>query len=458
MKLDLRQIKTYTAFILLAIIFGQGVWIYNMYKTYRSQFSFAVEESIETAILKEVSSRHQQLGGTIVYAPLANSLDTARYITKTIRSQDTSFKVTQDRFDPYSDLKLVQFLLKDDLPVNLKKLDSLFRTELNLRGFSRLDTYIEYTDLKKKQIIVSSYKKAQSLNSYISSKMIPIDIFKTLGIKAYAHSSIFSILKKMFLQLVLSSILISICVFFLFAVIRTLFWKEKIELMRQDSVNAMTHEFKRPISSAIAQASLIPYYLQKGEIIKVQQYADNILLELNKLTAYTDRVQKLGSNNSSHITLSKENIVLKTFFEALAERYISIKDKRVDIKLSIFTSHINIYADLLHFSNIMENLIENAVKYSQESLSIDIDVTDKAESLVIKIKDNGFGISDIDLPHIFDKFYRSNHKESQKKVGFGLGLTYVKSLIEAHGGEIKVKSRFGLGSEFLLYFPIKNNA
>lgn len=455
MKLDLSQIKVCTVLVLLAIIFGQGVWIYNMYNTYKSQFSISVNESIETAILKEVSNRHQQLGGTIAYAPLTNSLDTARYITKTIQSQDTSFKVIQDRFDPYTDLKLIQFLLKDDLPVNLVKLDSLFRTELNLRGFPSSETYVEYTDLKNKQIIGSSYKKVQSANSFISSKTITIDIFKTLGIKAYAHSSIFSILQRMFFQLVLSSILVTICISFLFAIIRTFFWKEKIELMRQDSVNAMTHEFKRPISSAVAQASLIPYYLQKGEIAKVQQYANNILLELNKLTAYTDRVQKLSYNNRDHIDLNRENIVLKVFFETMVEKYIGIKDKLIDINLSLLTSHIYINADLLHFSNIIENLIENAIKYSEEPLLIDIDITDTSSNLVIRIKDNGFGISEGELAHIFDKFYRSNHKESQKKVGFGLGLTYVKSLIEAHAGEIRVKSKFGFGSEFLLYFPIK---
>ncbi|WP_181182380.1 sensor histidine kinase [Sphingobacterium lumbrici] len=144
---------------------------------------------------------------------------------------------------------------------------------------------------------------------------------------------------------------------------------------------------------------------------------------------------------------------LQDLFSSVVEKYRTAKDNLVKLDLSLRTKQTTIYADLLHFANIIDNLIENAIKYSNERVHIEITVTDAQDKLKITVKDDGLGILDSDLPHIFTTFYRSNDKEIQRRVGLGLGLTYVKALVEAHGGEIKVKSKFGMGSEFIVYFP-----
>ena len=108
-------------------------------------------------------------------------------------------------------------------------------------------------------------------------------------------------------------------------------------------------------------------------------------------------------------------------------------------------------ADLLHFSNVMDNLIENAIKYnSNSSVKIDIEVSDTSAGLKISVRDNGIGISSMDQKLIFDKFYRVKRNETKNKVGFGLGLTYVKSILEAHGDDIIVNSKLNEGSEFII--------
>ena len=459
MKLAHWQVRICIAITLLLIVSGQGSWIYNMYRLYEYQLSQVVNSALETAILREYSSRHEQMGGTIVSTPLTNSSDTSRHIIKTIRSADTSFQVTFDRYDPHSDTKIGQFMLKDILAVNVKKLDSIFREELALKGFLIDNTYIEYIDLTKNRILKSS-RHAQNKGHFISSDTLPIDIFNSLAITAYTHSSVTSTLQRMTIQLILSTILIAICVFLLFTVIRTFFWREKIELMRQDSVNAMTHEFKRPIAAAVTQASLIPYYLQKNQTDRVQQYADNILLELNKLTAYTERVQKLSRDSMEHIPLNKQDIVLRDFFEGIVEKYESIQEKQVQVRLFFLTLNTHIRADILHFSNIIENLIENAIKYSKETVVIEIRIAEQenTDKLEISIKDNGIGITPADVNHVFDRFYRGTDKSIQQKAGFGLGLTYVKALVEAHNGIIKVASKYGTGTEFSLFFPVNSYA
>ena len=251
MRAGLKQIRICIAFILMAIVVGQGVWIYNMHQAYQAQFYATMNQSIETAILKEISYRDEQIGGTIVYVPLTGPGDTSRYVTKTIQSADTSFQVTYDRHDPNSQTKLLQFMLKDDLPVNVNALDSLFCKELTDRQFPLAATVIEYRDLTSDNVLDRSDEQGVNKTGWLSTDIIPLDIFNTIGIRAYAEVPTLSILKKMAFQLVLSVILIAICMFFLLVVIRSFFWREKVEMMRQNSVNAMTHEFKRPISGAV---------------------------------------------------------------------------------------------------------------------------------------------------------------------------------------------------------------
>lgn len=458
MQLNTKHIRIITIIILFAILAGQAIWVYNLYEAQLRLITQVKDEALQTAILREHSYRHEAMGGTIVSNPRFHEGDTSRYITKTITLIDTSFQVQFDRYDPYGDVKLSQFILKDHLPANVTMLDSIFKKELSNRGVTEVKTFVEYIDVKNNDVLQRS-KEGESADEYTVSKLIIIDIFNTLGIKGYIQISPTAIVKAMTFQLVLTALLIIICGFFLTIIIRTFFLKEKTEQMRQDSVNTMTHEFKRPISAAVVQMALIPHYLQNGNTDKVQQYAQQSLLELQKLNTYTERIQKLSNNKRETIILKKEHINLHDFFTSLVEKYEKTEEKLVKMSLFMHTTQRTIHADLLHFANIIDNLIENAIKYSKEdAVRIDIHASDEQHKLKISVKDNGLGIAERDLPRIFQKFYRSENKNIQQKTGFGLGLTYVKALVKAHDGEIKVESKVGIGTEFILYFPMQNDA
>lgn len=454
MKLSFKQIKISITVTLLFILVGQGLWIFNMYQAYRDQWALSVSKSIEKAILREGTSRHEQLGGWISFAPLTTGTDTSRYITKTLRSQDTSFQITFDRHDPYSQNKLHQFLLKDDLPVNVHQLDSLFRLELMGYQFPLAKTGVDYIDLKTQEVLQSSNQNLGLSSEWISTDMIPIDIFEIIGIRAHAEIASLSILERMAFQLFLSFLLIAVCVFFLFTAIRTFFWKERIELMRQESISTMTHEFKRPISSAVAQVSLIPYYLEKNDHDKIIKYADNSLLELNKLTLYTDRIQRISSDVNVKLSLNKISVYLPDFLNRISEKYAVVAEKKFDLKIEVNSVLEHFTMDLLHMSNVLDNLIENAIKYSNTELSIKIDVADLKEGLIIQVKDNGIGIAKSEISKIFTKYFRSSDLRYSPQKGFGLGLTYCKLVVEEHGGSIDVESILGKGSIFSVKLPI----
>lgn len=446
--------------ILIAIITNQAIWIINMYYSYKKEIVQEMNTTVEKAIYMEVTERSEKEGGFGAFPLYPENGDTTRYIQKKIIGEDTTFVVTIDRQDPNANLKIVQYLFNETnySPININRINGLFSQEMQKGKFPVQKTYIEYYNLQADTLIESTLPV--SIISYLSSDMITIDIMNSMGIKASIENPIMSILGRMVFQLVLSILLILIAITGLFLLGRTIYVQWKQEKMRQDAINSMTHEFKRPISTAVSMISLIPYYLQKKNIEKANTYATNTLQELNKLTAYTERIQQISNNDRSTVYLNYTDIEIRPFFNAMKEKYCrSEKDKtrkQINIQLNLNTIQTHLHADLLHFSNVIDNLIENAIKYSGNMLTVILSVTDINNSLKISVKDNGIGISQSDKKYIFDKYYRSKTRFARQKTGFGLGLTYVKSIIEAHNGNIEVNSTVGEGSEFIIYLPVKN--
>lgn len=445
--------------MLLIIVGNQIFWIVNMYSSYQQELVLEIDRAIESAVYVEMTERNDDGGGFYSYRLYAG--ETERFIQREIEAVDTTYVVTIDRQDPNANLKIMQFVLKDDIPLNLDRLNQIFQEQLQTSHFPITSTYIEYFDLENNRLLDSN-EPDFNLASYTSSSLIPIDIMESIGVKAYVESSMLTILERMIFQLSLSILLICITVLGLFMLGRTIYMQWRLEKMQQDSINSMTHEFKRPISTAVSLISLIPYYVEKGRPEKVVTYAEDTLQELNKLTAYTEQIQQISNNNVATIHLSVAQIAIKPFFERLRNEYQTLLEdgtvaegakKKVDIRLSVDTARPYLQADLLHFTNVMENLIENAIKYSGESVTIDLSVTDREDWLCIAVSDNGIGISPLDKRYIFNKYYRGKSEGTSRQTGFGLGLTYVKTVIDAHNGRIELNSLLGKGSEFILLLP-----
>ena len=454
MKVNLNYIKGATLIALVVVIANQVIWIDNMYNLYERDILHLVNSSLERAVYREANSRSEKLGGTlsIFFGTLPD--DTTRFIEKKIISKDSIITVKVDRYDPNVNAKMAQTMLKDAMPLDIDKVNALFQQELSNGKYALKESYIDYIDLQTGQVI-SSNKKDNLPSTFVASNTIVIDIQGVLGVRAYVDSPALAILQRMIFQLALSIILIVIAILLIYYLLRTIYTQRKEERMRQDSINAMTHEFKRPISNAVIHLSLIPHYMERQNEKKVKEYLDNTLLELNKLTAYTERIQRISNNDKEGVSLDKSEIDIVPFFQSIRDKYTKEKDgKNVNVELDISTKEPYLYADLLHFSNVMDNLVENAIKYSKEEVNIQVCVSDISNMLTVSVKDNGLGISSIDQKYIFDKYYRSKNKAARDKIGFGLGLTYVKTIVEAHNGKIEVKSELNKGSEFIVHVPV----
>ncbi|MCD7972829.1 MAG: HAMP domain-containing histidine kinase [Candidatus Azobacteroides sp.] len=456
MKVKPDYIKWITLFTFFFIIFNQIIWIYNMYNAYVQEFNEAINKSLENALDKELIERQETLGD-FFYKNLAQSSDEEGYIKRTYVTADTTFHVRIHKHDTKSQNKLTQFFLQYNYPLKLEKLDSIFQEEIKTTKFTLKDISFEYINLATEEIL-DSYPKENNFTKPVPDRFIKLDILESIGLKMYMKDPGSSVVKSMAYQLSLSILLITIGILGLLYLMRTIYAQFKEEKMRQSSINAMTHEFKRPISGAVTQTSLISYYLDKEDYQKARKYAQGSLLELNKLTAYTERIQRISNNEKGNIVLDKTSVEMIPFFDSLKNKYEGeVKGKLIALDYQVHTERETIYVDLLHFSNVMDNLIENAIKYSGKEVRIEVTVEDRKNDIVLHVKDNGFGISKIDIKYIFDRFYRSNAKEAKSKTGFGLGLTYVKAIVEAHGGKIEVRSELGEGSEFIIYLPQNNN-
>jgi len=445
-------IQLLIVFVSALITVNQIVWITNMYHLHKKELTDFANQSVTKAVYMEVSERGEAIGGSRVFSTnFSGSNDTSRYIIKNLRTEDTTYVVTIDKQDPNTLLKAVQLVLKDEMPVDLKKLNTFFKKQLSER-YTIENTYFDYLDLKANKVITSD-KPEHASSDYLQTDTIKLDIISSIAVVGYIEVPSAVLLNKMGYQLTLSALLILIGIGCMMYLGRSFVLQWKLERLRQESVNSMTHEFKRPISSAVAMVSLIPFYVEKNDISKVISYADNTMIELNKLTAYTERIQQISNNEKVNIVLNKAKVEIETLLQSIEERYSDTEStkKKVNIQTTVHTKNKFLFVDILHFSNVLDNLVENAIKYSDAEVNINIDVVDTNGGTKISVKDDGLGISAFDLKFIFDRFYRSKRKELKRKTGFGLGLTYVKSMVEAHGGSISVTSKINEGSEFVIF-------
>ena len=442
------------ALLMIMLIGIQLIWVLNMYQLHKQELKDYASQTAEVAVLREIAERTEEIGGYSVYSSNLNSLgDTARFLKKKVTTEDSTYTFTIDKNDVHTMDKIIQFVLKSFKPVNLNTLDSLFCSELSQR-YKIGETYFDYIDLEKGGTLIQSNKpKDVRMADYLATDTIPLDIIKTVGVIGYVQTPDDVILRQMAFQLLLSAGLILLCMGGLFYVGKSFAIQWKTEKLRQSSVNAMTHEFKRPISGAVAMVSIIPFYVDKNNLTKVKEFAGKTMIELNKLTAYTKRIQQISNNEKGNVTPDKVWVEIIPFITSVIEKYQSDESKELTIVTNISTVKKSMEVDVLHFSNVLDNLVENAIKYSGASVAITLEVYDVDGGLGISVADNGAGIPSGEIKYIFDKFYRGRSTLAQSKAGFGLGLTYVKSIVESHGGTIAVESEQHKGSRFIIFLP-----
>ena len=221
-----------------------------------------------------------------------------------------------------------------------------------------------------------------------------------------------------------------------------------IEEMKEDFTHNMTHELKTPVAVAYSAADSMLRYYDPADETRNRKLLGIIMQHLTRLSGLIDNILSMSMERFKKINLNPEDITIAPMLAQCREMTLLKADKKVDIMIDVVPENLRVRADALHLGNIMTNLLDNAVKYSADSVTVKIRAT--TDSLTIS--DNGIGISQKHLPFIFDKFYRVPTGDRHDVSGYGLGLYYVRQITGLFGWSILAESTPGHGTTFTIKF------
>lgn len=255
--------------------------------------------------------------------------------------------------------------------------------------------------------------------------------------------------------LLAGSILFIVLILIVFAfTLFTIFRQKKLSDIKNDFINNMTHEFKTPIATiSLATDSLTSEQIRNSPE-KIDRFAQIIRQENKRMLNQVEKVLQIAMADKSNFTLAFSEVDIDALIkQAVENQSLKVKKRGGRIRMQLDATPCTITADETHIGNIIYNLLENAEKYSEKNPDILVRTKNKGENLQIFIQDRGIGMSKEELRHIFDKFYRVQGGNIHDVKGFGLGLSYVKAIVTAHQGQIKVESQKNVGTVFTIDLP-----
>ncbi len=257
-------------------------------------------------------------------------------------------------------------------------------------------------------------------------------------------------------QWIFTSIILFMVVFFFAYAMFVILRQRRLSEVKTDFINNMTHELKTPISTIALSSDVLLNEDLQNDKARLKQYASIIKNENDRLRRQVDKVLQIATLDKGEVELKKESVDMHDLIEkALITLSILAKEKGGDITLDLMAAEHITRGDRVHLTNVVYNLIDNAIKYSTQP-QVTLRSVNLNGEFCLKIQDNGMGLSKEDCSRVFEKFYRVSHGDVHDVKGFGLGLYYVKRILKAHRGKIEVKSELGQGSTFTVRLPYED--
>ena len=239
----------------------------------------------------------------------------------------------------------------------------------------------------------------------------------------------------------------------LFFIIR----QKKISEMKSDFINNMTHEFKTPIATISLAADTITNPKVISDASSIRHFISMIKKENSRMNKKVETILQIASLDKKEINFKFDNHSLHSIIErAIDTIEIQVQQRNGTIKLNLNASEPVIYGDSDHLTNLVNNLLDNAIKYSPESPDVTVETRNNEKGIIMAVEDKGIGMTKGIQSKIFERFYRQSSGNIHDVKGFGLGLNYVKAIIEAHKGNITVFSEPGKGSRFEIFLPFSS--
>ena len=355
---------------------------------------------------------------------------------------------TNEESKNYMLMKFSTNLIRDDVPDVVEK--SIKRSGIKEKYEFRI------LDIYRNPIISSDNFKNEYYTSAIQTQLIPENsLFAKETLYLYFEENNSYIIRKMG-WIIAASILFTIIIISAFALtVRQMFTQKKLSEIKSDFINNMTHELKTPLATISLAIDALTNEKVIHDTEKIRYYSGMIKDENRRMNKQVEKILQAARIERQEINLNLQQLNAHDIIHKVADNLsLQIQEKQGSLTLKLAAHKHKINADEVHFSNIVFNLLDNAIKYSNEQPKIEIETANQSNMLAIKVRDNGIGMNKETQSRVFEKFYRAHTGNIHNVKGFGLGLSYVKAMVEAHGGKIKVESTLGKGSAFTVYFPL----
>lgn len=354
-----------------------------------------------------------------------------------------------------NELALISVNYRDfDERVSYQQIDSLFKHELKESGlntdyvFDILDAETQLLSFTQDPLLGEKLK-----HSPYRLSLFPNDFTESDSLLLYFPKQQSFLLKNSWEILALSFLLVLILILLFYSSLSTIFKQKQLSQVKNDFINNMTHELKTPISTIGLACEALRDKTISIDPNRRDNYVGMINEENKRLSILVDNVLKSAVWDSAELKLEQQNVNLHEIISKVSENFeIQISKRGGEMHLNLSAIQSEVIGDRVHLSNVFYNLLDNANKYSPEKPHITISTKEKGDLLIIQVKDQGMGISKENQKRIFEKFYRVSTGNLHDVKGFGLGLNYVKRIVELHQGSIDLKSQKGKGTTITLKF------
>lgn len=438
---------TYIAVVSLVLIFAtQAYLVFEYFQTTRAALIRESDAILDDVFQRDLSYRHKIYDhithqDTITVLPAPTKQNTTHFNAKTVN--DNSGNVLK-----MVDLAINTYISKI-VPMDMQKMDSITGDILQKRDIHSAYA-LKIVNPQTGDVLVQSKNGLKSSIFLIPSKNLRFDLENKKALQLILINPFSVIIRRMGLMLLSSLALAIICLLAFRLLIRILARQKQLVAFKNEFLGTIAHELKRPVASLTFNLDCLAM-----PIADPQQHDLLVSKSINATSELNDTITMivaLAKEEEGLLTLSRERVNLRNMMEELSERFESSPVKKVDIQTVYETDQLTMLGDRRLLTQCFANLIDNAIKYSNAEVRITITVRKAGHYTAVAIKDNGFGIPAGKLPGIFDKYSRA-HAENKKINGYGIGLNYVKTIVEKHGGKVEVTSTEGTGSEFSVLLP-----
>lgn len=409
----------------------QGIWLRNSFYLYKNQLEESINDLFEKATLEEVTSHFSELPQGIDFLGAPRTKNTGAYpeVTYLLESLGT-YGITN----------------------NINRLDSIFK-EMLVEHKINTDLYIE--KIQNGNIVETTRHGNVKLFGIIRTKPIPIKLDDSSNVQAIITIPYYNIFKRMLILMIATAIMMIFIIGCIVYQIKIISKQNKIFQIREDFSYAMVHDMKTPLTTIFTALCFLRSGRLEDKPEKKENFFNIAQEEVDHLLTLTNKLLTISKLENNKMKMDSEKILLEPILLKLAEKFKVKASKQVTFITDLQATEI--YADAEYIEEVFSNLIDNSIKYSKESVEIQISSMNSDIYTIIKFHDNGLGISEKDQRTVFNKYERAaagRKGRREKSSGFGLGLNFVKQVIETHKGKIFVNSIEGEYTEFIIYLPL----